>query len=133
MRLFRIFRVFACRESGVSLLETVVVLFVLGTVAVAFLSGLVTSSKANYAIDERATAESLAKSQMEWAQDADYVPEATDYSPAPPPSSSDYTNYSVNITAGPLHVPDDGIQKITVTVSRSGEQIFTLEGYKLDR
>jgi type II secretory pathway pseudopilin PulG len=133
MRCFSIFKVFIRRESGVTLLETVVALAILGTIAVTFLSGLVTSSKAAFTADERATAESLAQNQMEWAQSVNYTDNATQYSSAPIPTGKDYINYSANITAAPLDTPDDGIQKITVTVRRSGEPVFTLEGYKVDR
>ena len=128
MRLFSMFRVFTCRESGVTLLETVVALAILGTIAVTFLSGLVTTSKAAFTIDERATAESLAQSQMEWAANASY--NAAGYDPAPIPSGKDYIGYSANITAELL---DTGIQKITVTVNRTGEQVFILESYKVYR
>ena len=77
MQVVRITRIFTCRESGTTLLETVVALAILGTIAVTFLSGLVTTSQAAFIADERATAESLAQSQMEWAQNASYVDEAT--------------------------------------------------------
>ncbi len=133
MRLFSTFRVFIRHESGMSLVETVVALAVLGTIAVTFLSGLVTTSKAAFTIDERATAESLAQSQMEWAQSANYTDYATEYTPALIPSSKDYIGYSANITAEHLGDSDEGIQKITVSVNRSDEQVFTLEGYKVDR
>jgi len=126
-------RVFTCRESGATLLETVVALAILGTIAVIFLSGLATTSKAAFIVDEQATAESLARSQMEWAQNADYVYDATQYSPVPIPSAKDYINYSATITAEPLHNPDDGIQKIIVTVEHSGETVTKLQGYKVDR
>lgn len=128
MRLFSVLRVILCRQSGVSLIETTVALFVLGTIAVTFLSGLVITSQASFTTDERATAESLAQSQMEWVQNTSY--NTTGYLPASVPGSSDYTNYSANITAESLGT---GLQKITVTVNRSGEQIFTLEGYKVQR
>ncbi|MFC2071709.1 hypothetical protein ACFLUU_03195 [Chloroflexota bacterium] len=143
MRLFSIFRVLVCRESGAALLETVVALAVLGLIAVTFLNGLITTSEAAFTTDERATAEGLAQSQMEWAQSANYTDNATGYLPAPIPSGSDYTNYSANITAMSLQdlddgipgngIPDNGIQKITVTIEHSGEEIITLEGYKVDR
>jgi len=120
-------------QQGLTLIETVIALAILGTIAVIFLNGLTTTAEAAFTTDERATAESLAQSQMEWAQNASYTDNATQYSSAPIPSGSDYTNYSVNITAESLHDPDNGIQKITVTITRSGEQVFTLEGYKLDR
>ncbi len=133
MQLFRKPRILTCRESGVTLLETVVALAILGTIAVTFLGGLVTTSRAAFTVDERATAESLAQSQMEWAQNADYVYSATEYSPAPIPSSKDYIDYAAAIAAEPLDSPDAGIQKITVTVNRSGEQVFILESYKVQR
>ena len=128
MRLFSFSRVLVCRESGATLMETVVALFVLGTIAVTFLSGLVTTSKASFSTDERATAQSLAQSQMEGVQNASY--NATGYLPAAIPDDENYTDYSANITAESGGV---GIQKITITVSRSGEVVTTLEGYKVDR
>jgi type II secretory pathway pseudopilin PulG len=131
MRFFNIFKVFINRESGITLLETVVALAILGIIAVTFLGGLVTTSKAAFTVDERATAMSLAQSQMEQVLNASY--NATGYSPAPIPTDKDYINYSANITAESLDTPDDGIQKITVTVNRSGEQVFTLESYKVNK
>ncbi len=136
MRLFRVGRmlsIFACREQGVTLIETVVALAILGTIAVTFLSGLATTSKAVGLADEQTTAESLAQSQMEWVKNASYSYNATGYSPAPIPSGKDYINYSAIIVAEPLHDPDDGIQRITVTVKHSDKGIIKLEGYKVDR
>ena len=134
MQLFRrMLKVFTYHESGTTLLETVIALAVLGTIAVTFFSGVITTSKAAFMADERATAESLAQSQIEWAANATYVYDTIQYSPAPIPSGRDYINYSANITAQSLHPSDDGIQKITVTVSRSGETVIILEGYKVYR
>lgn len=133
MRFLSMCRPFIRCEAGTTLLEVVVALAILSLVAVAFLGGLVTTSKATFIVDERATALSLAQSQMEWAQNSSYTNNATGYSPAPIPGGSDYSNYSVNLTAQPLHDPDDGIQKLTVIVNHSGKQIITIEGYKVDR
>jgi type II secretory pathway pseudopilin PulG len=126
-------RIFSFGESGIGLIEVVAALAILGAVAVAFLSGLATTSKANVIDDEQATAESLARSQMEWLKNVDYVYEATEYSPAPLPTDADYINYSVITAAEPLHNPDDGIQKIAVTVKRVDKEIVTLEDYKVDK
>ena len=136
MRLFQVSRIpsiFACRESGITFIETIVALAILGTIAVAFLSGLATTYKAAFITDEQATAESMARSQMEWVKNADYVYSATQYSLAPIPGGKDYVNYSTIIAAEPLHDPDDGIQKITVTVKHSDKEVIKLEGYKVDR
>ncbi len=129
----RLIRKLRRNEIGTSLVETAVALAILGAVGVTFLSGLATTSKAVVLADEQATAESIAWSQMESVKNASYVSGAATYSAEPLPSNKDYLNYSVVITAQPLHTPDDGIQKITVTVSRSGNVIIRLEGYKVDR
>ena len=122
-----------CREAGTTLIETVVALAILGTIAVAFLSGLATTSRAAFIADEQATAESLARSQMEWVKNASYSYNAISYSPALIPGGKDYLNYTVSVGAESLHDPDDGIQKITVVVKRSEAVVTKLEGYKIDR
>ncbi|MDO8578311.1 MAG: type II secretion system protein [Dehalococcoidales bacterium] len=121
------------RESGFTLLESLVALAILGTIAVVFLGGVIGTTKAAAVIDEQTTAESLAQNQMEWVQNAAYVAEATSYSPAALPGSGDYNNYSVNITSAALHSPDDGVQKITITIRHSSKEVSQLEGYKLNR
>ena len=126
-------RFFSRRETGLTLLETAIALAIIGVVAVAFLTGVTTSSRVTYIADGQATAESLARSQMEWAKNASYSYNATSYAIAPMPSGKDYIDYSANITAEPLHDPDDGIQKITVTIAHSGKTLFKLENYKVDR
>ena len=133
MRLFRMLRIFTGRESGVTFLETVVALAILGVIAVTFLNGLTTASKSTFIADEQTTAESLAQSQIEWVKNADYSYNATTYSPAAMPAGKDYINYSVLIMASPLHDPDDGIQKIIVTVRHSDKGVIKLESYKVDR
>ena len=120
-------------ESGITFIETVVALALLGIISVAFLSGLATTSKAAIIADEQTTAESLARSQMEGVKKADYIYDATEYSPAPVPDGKDYIGYSATIATEPLHNPDEGIQKITVTVKRSDKEIIKLEGYKVNR
>ncbi len=120
-------------QSGVALLETLVALALLGAIAVTFLSGLSTSAKATVIADEQNTAESLALAQMEWAKRLDYSENATGYAPAPVPDDLDYTGYSATITAEPVHATDDGIQKITVTITHNSKEVLELESYKVDR
>ena len=120
-------------EAGVTLLETLVALAILGIIVAAFLNGLATNSKATIIADERATAGSLAWSQMEYVKTLDYVYDAAEYTPVPIPDGEDYSGYSVTIGAEPLHDTDDGIQKIMVAIERHGKQVITLEGYKVDR
>jgi len=121
------------REQGITFMETVIALAILGVISVAFLSGLTTASKSVFLADKKATAESLAQSQMEWMKDRSYSYNATAYSPAPIPDGKDYMHFSAVITAEPLHIPDDGIQKVTVTIIRDSQALVSLEGYKMDR
>jgi prepilin-type N-terminal cleavage/methylation domain-containing protein len=134
-------------ERGVSLIEVIIAVAILGIISAAFLGALSTASKAMFVADERATAESLARSQMEYVKnqeyDADwnYTVSALSRSWSeqpfwwdalnPPLLSSDYTRYSAEASADE---DDDnpGIQKITVTITH-GEEVITLEGYKVDR
>ena len=133
MRLFKAKRrpgKFTDRESGISLVEALVALAIMGVISVSFLSGMTASSESTFVADEQTTAESLARSQMEKVKTAEYIYGATGYPPEPMPDSPDYINYSAEITAEPLNNPDDGIQKITVAIKRFDNLIFKLESYK---
>ena len=131
-------------EAGVTLIETLIALAILGIIAAAFLSGLATTSKAMLIADERATAESLARSQMEYIKNQAYSDNSWDYtvttsqrSFAQSPSwwddadnpsllPSSYAGYSVEASAddfdadgdGTMEVPgdDDAIRRITVNI-----------------
>ena len=135
-------------EKGFSLIEVMIAIALLGIIGTVFLGALATASKAMFVSDERATAESLARSQMEYVKsqeyDADwnYTVSTSSRSSSDQPSwwdasnppllSSDYTGYSAEVSADE---DDDnpGIQKITVTVKHDGTTIITLEDYKVDR
>jgi type II secretory pathway pseudopilin PulG len=121
------------RELGITFLETAIALAILGAVSVSFLSGLTSASKSVFIVDKKTTAESIAQSQMEWVKNVSYSYNATSYSAAPIPDGKDYLQYSSVVSAEPVHTPDDGIQKITVSVQRSGENVYFLQGYKVDR
>ena len=121
------------RELGITFLETVIALAILGVVSVSFLNGLTSASKSVFIVDEKTTAESLAQSQMEWIKNASYSYNATSYSAAPIPDGKDYLQYSSVVSAEPVHTPDDGLQKITVSIQRSGKGVYFLQGYKVDR
>lgn len=134
-KLARLFRIFARRERGATLIEALIALAILGVVAAAFLSGLTTTAKGTIIADEQATAESLARSQMEWAksENVPYVYGATEYSAASVPAGKDYADYSATIDAEALHTPDNGIQKIAVTINHGDKELLKLTGYKMDR
>ena len=136
MRLFQTIRKLSIstdKESGMTLVETLVALAILGAVSVSFLNGMTSSSESTFIADEQTTAENLARNQMEKVKTADYIYGATEYPPAPMPDGKDYINYSAVITAEPLNNPDDGIQKITVSIKHFDKTTFRLESYKGQR
>jgi hypothetical protein len=44
-----------------------------------------------------------------------------------------YAGYTVKVSAAPLRLVDDGIQNITIVVSKAGQSVFTLENFKVSR
>ena len=130
-------------QLGMTLIEVLVALGILAAVAVIFLIGMSTSSKAIMVSQKSVAVESLAKSELEYVKSVTYVNPLWSYElPSSPPywapthSLPDgYGGYTVQVDAalvpGPGHTTDDGIQRITVTVTYNGEPAFTLTGYKV--
>jgi prepilin-type N-terminal cleavage/methylation domain-containing protein len=144
-------------SRGFSLIEVTIAIALLGIVAVTILTALATASTTLIIADRRATAESLARSQMEYAKYQDYI----DYHESGHGEYDEiggYTeNYDVDTTVEPIdpanYEPypyyeaegrfqqDDGIQKITVTVTyyivgaenKEVERQYTLEDYKREQ
>jgi prepilin-type N-terminal cleavage/methylation domain-containing protein len=142
-------------EKGFSLIEVMIAIALLGIIGIAILGALATASRAMFVADERATAESLARSQIEYIKNQSYSTINVDWdytvtdsgrsssdapdwwldvSPSgnPPLLSSDYAGYSVEASADEDEA-NVGLQKITVIVKHDGTTIITLEGYKVDR
>ena len=132
-------RVFEGRSRGFSLIEVVIAIALIGIIGATILSALSTATLTLIIADRRATAESLARSQIEYVKDLlPYDSEDPQWYEHPGVESSDYPGYFVSVSAEPLHNPDDGIQLITVTVTyytlrgdnKTREQTYTLEDYK---
>jgi len=126
-------------SRGFSMLEVVIAIALLGIIAVSVLSALQTAALAFIIADRRATAESLARTQMEWVRYSDYDDDLAEdhpqYSLDPQIQPTLPPDYSVDTTAIRLNKDeypndDDGIQEITVTVSHDGRVLVTLEDFK---
>ena len=149
-------------EKGFTLIEVMIAIALLGIIAVAFLGALATASRALVIADERATAESLARSQMEYVKNQDYKDADiyNPYDPGPPPTGGEVTYAKITgIPAGYtiwgvdradatvtdiIGVPwdslnnqpvttDVGLQRIKVIIQHHGKDVITLEDYKVDR
>jgi len=116
------------RQRGMGLVETLAAIAILGTAVVAFTTGLATGSIAVGEHDGQATAQGLAQSQMEYTKSYAYNPGATDY-----PLLAAPEGYSLDVNVGAAPGGDADIQRITITVSRGGEEIITVEDYKVNR
>ena len=147
-------------QKGQGLIEVLIAIAILGVVAVAFLTALATASKAIILADELTTAESLARSELEYVKSQEYCSDAWSYTVTssdrsssnmpcwwdadnPPLLSSDYAGYSVDVKAEDfdadgdsiIEIPgdDENIRKITVSVYHQGRLILTTSDYKVNR
>jgi len=65
-------KAFQSRARGFTMIEVVIAIAIIGIIGVAVMSALATASIALIIADERATAESLARSQLEYVKDQGY-------------------------------------------------------------
>ncbi|MBU2608021.1 MAG: hypothetical protein KKF26_01745 [Chloroflexi bacterium] len=112
-------------EMGFGLVDAVIAVAVAGTAVVAFVAALSTGSLAVNELDEQTVAQRLAVSQLEEIKISSYD---TSYSLVDTPSG-----YSISVGVSSTPDADVNIQKITVTISRDGEGIFTVANYKVNR
>ena len=112
-------------EKGLSLIETIAAVALLGLIGASFLSGLATTSTARVTADERASAKILAENVMENVRKQPY---ATSYTFTTPP---EYSGYTATIDA--VKERNNNIQKITVTIHHRDKDVLSLESYKVSR
>jgi prepilin-type N-terminal cleavage/methylation domain-containing protein len=135
----RVREAFRGSSRGFSMLEVVIAIALLGIIAVSVLSALQTATLALITADRRATAESLARTQMEYVR---YSPYEGDPEEGPPqydldpqilstkPPDFSVVTAAIRLNKDENPNDDDGIQQITVTVSHQDRVIVTLEDYK---
>jgi len=134
-------------RGGQNLMEVLISLAIFGIVVVAFLSALATGSQAIIVADARTTAESLARSELEYIKNSAYdkINNPPQYSLDPAINIPD--GYNIEMEAVRLDPQDDGIedddgiQKITVdiyrqegsTPSSQDTLILSTSDYKVNR
>lgn len=112
------------KETGLVLVEAIVALALIGIIAAGFLGAVGTSYKSTNLAVGMTTAESLARSQMEYIKQQPYSSTGA-YGTIEHPES-----FAINWTVAELAV---GKQEITITVNRGSETALVLEGYKVNR
>jgi prepilin-type N-terminal cleavage/methylation domain-containing protein len=134
------------RSGGFTLIEVLVALALFGIIAITFAGGLAAASHAVLIGDIRTNAESVARTEMEYAKSQGYSDAPWAYVVTSSESTCDgssptwclsthhlsveHAGYTASVQAEAL---DEGIQKVTVTVSHEGKQVISLEGYIVNR
>lgn len=118
-------------SRGLTLVEVVIAMALMAIIGVAFLGGLSNAMFSLHIADVRTTAESLARSEMEYVKSQNY--ENAPWGPVEEPAPG-YDGYMVRVSGEPLDETDQGIQEITVVVIHHDRgEVITLVGYKTDR
>ena len=115
-------------QRGLGLVETLVAAAILGTSVVAFVVALSAGSIAIGQQDEEVVAQRLAQAQLEYTKSYAYNAGASTY-----PAEAAPEGYTISVGVSSVPNTDADIQKITVTVLRNGENVLTIEDYKVNR
>jgi prepilin-type N-terminal cleavage/methylation domain-containing protein len=135
---------FVFTQQGISLAEVLVALFIVSIVAVAVTAGVGTSIKSNDMARMRISAESLARSELEYVSTQAYQANSWTYTlPGGPYPTwwaatheslpAGYTGYSITVSASDnVASPGDKSrkQKVTAVVTYSGSQVLSMATYQ---
>ena len=138
-------------EKGFTFIEVLIALLILSIFSGTFLFALATSSRSVVLANERTTAESLARCQLESLETQPYI-FAEDVGVAVYSlTSSSSRGYSINCIGragaeieGVVGVPwdsdsdsevtqDAGLQMVTIVIKHGDKVVFTLQSYKVAR
>jgi type II secretory pathway pseudopilin PulG len=118
-------------EKGLSTIEVLLAMVILGVVAVAFLGSAGTGTQATVITREQATAESLIRSQAEYVKSYGYQYDASTY-PVNPTLTLP-AEWTISTIVEPVHGIDDGLQEVTVSAEQQGETVLEIVIYKVAR
>lgn len=133
-------RVWLRDQKGLGLVDSMVAIAIMGVAIAAFLVALSTGTMAVSQVEEEVVAQSLARSQLEYVKSYPYDSEAATY---PYVYTYDETynpnpitlpeGYTIAVVVSSTPDTDTDIQKITVSISRDGDDILIVEDYKVNR
>jgi len=136
--MMRMARFFSGDQGGLTLVETLVALGILGFIGVGFMTALSTGFRSEAIKEEQVLGHNLVRAALEEIRSQDYLDSA---SPSP------YTitvplpaGYSISVDTQDFCwpppdpcTPDGNLQKNTATVSRDGDIVVTVEDLKARR
>jgi hypothetical protein len=126
-------------QKGAALVEELVTVAIIGLGIVILVAMITTGVLGVRQIDDKVTAETLARSQLEIIKDAAYQGNPIS---SPYPAVSAIPGYSVALNIDYWHagnanfqssLRNDGLQRITVTVTSGGSTLVQVAEYKVDR
>ena len=115
-------------QRGLGLVEALVALAILGTSVVAFVVALSTGTIAIGEQDKEVVAQGLAQTQLEFTKSCVFSPGAITYPAVDAPSG-----YAIDVGVNSVPGAGPDIQKITVSVLRDGQNVLTVQDYKVNR
>lgn len=121
-------------------MESLIAVAIFGIGVSGAIAALATGALSVNVVDQDATAQSLAVSQMSYTKSYPYDPVPSSYPTAdiynatynPHPISMP-SGYAIAVSASAVPGANDDLQKITVTVSRDSDTVLTLEDLKVNR
>ena len=116
------------QQKGLGLAETLVAVAILGTAVVTFIAALAAGTIAVGAQDEETVIQRLARSQLEYIKSYTYIRGARSY-----PTIAVPEDYALAVAVSSVPGTDANLQKITVTVSRDSQILFTVSDYKVNK
>ncbi len=118
-------------EKGISTLEVLLAIVILGVVAIAFLGSIGTATQATVITRDQALADSLVRSEAEYVKGCGYQYGISEYPVDPtltlPPE------WAVSTSVVPVHGSDDGIQEVTVSAQCNDKTVLSIVIYKVAR
>jgi len=109
-------------------MEALIAVAILGMTLVVFVAGLSTGLLATGEADRLSAAHELARSQLEYTKNDTYNPPPYAYATVTPAATYGVASVASSLTGG-----DANVELITVTVTKDGNTVYTLEGYKVNR
>lgn len=115
-------------EAGLSLVEALVAIAILGGGVLTMILAMSGGALAVQENGQEVTAQSLARTELEYIKNYTYEPGVTTY-----PAISVPEGYGISVNVSAVPGGNTKIQKVTVSITRDSTVIMTVEDYKVNR
>jgi prepilin-type N-terminal cleavage/methylation domain-containing protein len=115
-------------QRGMTLVESLVAIAIMGGVLVVMILAMSGGALAVGENQQEAAAQEIARSQMEYVKSCDYNSVATTY-----PTVTAPAGYSISVGVTSVPGTNTDIQKVTAGIYRDGSLVMTVSDYKVNR